>query len=93
MTVDRLSFQPMKFLKYRIRSAFCRGQGEGEQSYDWPWCPPSVSPPTPTQAKGGANTSHAIVGEPFTKLIDHNEEDAQGVSEATLSKGSSRVNI
>ena len=31
-------------------------------------------------------TSHSIVRESFAELIDHNEEDAQGVTEAALPK-------
>lgn len=31
-------------------------------------------------------TSHSIVGKSFTELIDHDEEDAQGVTEAALMK-------
>lgn len=31
-------------------------------------------------------TSHPIVGESFTEFIDHDEEDAQGVAKAALTK-------
>lgn len=34
-------------------------------------------------------TSHSIVGESFTELIDHDEEDAQGIAKAILTKGNS----
>ena len=34
-------------------------------------------------------TSHSIVREPFAELIDHDEEDAQGVPEAALTKRNS----
>lgn len=36
------------------------------------------------RAKWVTVTSHPIVGEPLTELIDHDEEDAQGVTKATL---------
>lgn len=37
--------------------------------------------------RGGLElTSHPIVGEPLTELIDHDEEDAQRVTKATLTK-------
>lgn len=32
-------------------------------------------------------TSHSIVGKSFTELIDHDEEDAQGITKTTLIKG------
>lgn len=31
-------------------------------------------------------TFHAIVGKSFAELIDHDEEDAQGITKATLTK-------
>lgn len=34
-------------------------------------------------------TSHSIVGKSFTELIDHDEEDAQGITKAILTKGNS----
>lgn len=81
MAVDRLSSHPMNRLKYRIRSAFCRGQGErgGDKVRS---CGKSGS------SLGGGRvrivTSHSIVGKSLTELIDHDEEDAQGVTKAAL---------
>lgn len=46
----------------------------------------------PLHAKGGMSkifTFHAIVGKSFTELIDHNEEDAQGIPKDTLTKRNS----
>lgn len=42
--------------------------------------------PSPKDKKWLRVTSHSIVGESFTELVDHDEEDAQGVTKATLAK-------
>lgn len=38
-------------------------------------------------------TSHSIVGESFTELIDHDEEDAQRIPEAALTNRKSGTEI
>lgn len=74
----------MKLVKYRIRIAFCRGRvGEEETALGLA----VVAPALPRRGEvAKAVTSHPIVGKSFTELIDHDEQDAQRVTEATLAE-------
>lgn len=92
MAVDRLSSHLKNRVKYRIRSAFRSRQGRGGKARL------GVAAVTGAlHARGWVSktvTFHAIVGKPLAELIDHDEEDAQGVTEATLTKQQqSRVKI
>lgn len=59
------------------------GGGGGKHSYEWLWYLALFT------QRGGMSkifTFHAIIGKSFTELIDHDEEDAQGIPKATLTK-------